>query len=474
MAKVTGFLEYSRETPPRRPVIERVNDWFEVYQDFPTDKLQQQAGRCMDCGVPFCHTGCPVNNLIPDWNDYAWKGRWREAIRSLQATNNFPEFTGRTCPAPCEAACVLGINEPAVTIKLIENSIVEKAFELGYIVPEPPRQRTSKRVAVIGSGPAGLAAAQQLNRAGHSVTVIEKSDRIGGLLRYGIPDFKMEKWVLDRRLEQLKAEGIEFRTGIHVGTDIEASELRKHFNAVLLACGAEQPREVQIPGRDLKGIHFAMDYLTQQNKRNAGDYIPPEEDILATGKHVVIIGGGDTGADCLGTAHRQKALSVRQLQIHPMPPETRAEHTPWPLWPLMLRMEPAHEEGGHREWSALTTHFSGDEHGNVKQLHGVRVGPKPKMERFPGTEFAIEADLVLIAIGFSGPVRSGLLDQLNVAYDPRGTIKSDESYMTSEPGVFSAGDMRRGQSLVVWAIAEGRKAAHYVDKYLMGASTLPC
>ena len=428
----------------------------------------------MDCGVPFCHTGCPVNNLIPDWNDYAWKGRWREAIRSLQATNNFPEFTGRTCPAPCEAACVLGINEPAVTIKLIENSIVEKAFELGYIIPEPPRQRTSKRVAVIGSGPAGLAAAQQLNRAGHYVTVIEKSDRIGGLLRYGIPDFKMEKWVLDRRLEQLKAEGIEFRTGIHVGTDIEASELRKHFDAVLLACGAEQPREVQIPGRDLKGIHFAMDYLTQQNKRNAGDYIPPEEDILATGKHVVIIGGGDTGADCLGTAHRQKALSVRQLQIHPMPPETRAEHTPWPLWPLMLRMEPAHEEGGHREWSALTTHFSGDEHGNVKQLHGVRVGPKPKMERFPGSEFAIEADLVLIAIGFSGPVRSGLLDQLNVAYDPRGTIKSDESYMTSEPGVFSAGDMRRGQSLVVWAIAEGRKAAHYVDKYLMGASTLPC
>lgn len=428
----------------------------------------------MDCGVPFCHTGCPVNNLIPDWNDYAWKGRWREAIRSLQATNNFPEFTGRTCPAPCEAACVLGINEPAVTIKLIENSIVEKAFELGYIIPEPPRQRTSKRVAVIGSGPAGLAAAQQLNRAGHYVTVIEKSDRIGGLLRYGIPDFKMEKWVLDRRLEQLKAEGIEFRTGIHVGTDIEASELRKHFDAVLLACGAEEPREVQIPGRDLKGIHFAMDYLTQQNKRNAGDYIPPEEDILATGKHVVIIGGGDTGADCLGTAHRQKALSVRQLQIHPMPPETRAEHTPWPLWPLMLRMEPAHEEGGHREWSALTTHFSGDEHGNVKQLHGVRVGPKPKMERFPGSEFAIEADLVLIAIGFSGPVRSGLLDQLNVAYDPRGTIKSDESYMTSEPGVFSAGDMRRGQSLVVWAIAEGRKAAHYVDKYLMGASTLPC
>ena len=474
MAKVTGFLEYTRETPPRRPVIERVNDWFEVYQDFPDEKLQQQAGRCMDCGVPFCHTGCPVNNLIPDWNDFAWKGRWREAVRSLQATNNFPEFTGRTCPAPCEAACVLGINEPSVTIKLIENSIVEKGFELGYIVPEPPRQRTSKRVAVIGSGPAGLAAAQQLNRVGHTVTVIEKSDRIGGLLRYGIPDFKMEKWVLDRRLEQLRAEGIEFRTGVHAGTDFEASELRKHFDAVLLACGAEQARDVQIPGRDLKGIHFAMDYLTQQNKRNAGDHIPAEEEILATGKHVVIIGGGDTGADCLGTAHRQKALSVRQLQIHPMPPETRAEHTPWPLWPVMLRMEPAHEEGGHREWSALTTHFSGDESGNVKQLHGIRVGPKPRMERIHGSEFAIEADLVLIAIGFSGPVQSGLLDQLNVRYDARGTIKSDSSYMTSEPGVFSAGDMRRGQSLVVWAIAEGRKAAHHLDKYLMGASTLPC
>ena len=474
MAKITGFLEHTRETPPRRPVIERVNDWFEVYQDFPDSKLQDQAGRCMDCGVPFCHTGCPVNNLIPDWNDLAWKGRWREAVRSLQATNNFPEFTGRTCPAPCEAACVLGINEPSVTIKLIENSIVEKGWELGLIVPEPPLQRTSKSVAVIGSGPAGLAAAQQLNRAGHQVTVLEKTDRIGGLLRYGIPDFKMEKWVLDRRLEQLKAEGIEFRTGVHAGSDFEASELRKHFDAILLACGAEQPRDVQIPGRDLKGIHFAMDYLTQQNKRNAGDHIPAEDEILATGKHVVIIGGGDTGADCLGTAHRQKARSVRQLQIHPMPPETRAEHTPWPLWPVMLRMEPAHEEGGHREWSALTTHFSGDQHGNVKKLHGVRVGPKPKMERVHGSEFAIEADLVLIAIGFSGPMRSGLLDQLNVQYDARGTIKSDESYMTSEPGVFTAGDMRRGQSLVVWAIAEGRKAAHHVDKYLMGATTLPC
>jgi glutamate synthase (NADPH/NADH) small chain len=474
MAKLTGFLEYERETPPRRPVIERVNDWFEVYQDFPTDKLQQQAARCMDCGVPFCHTGCPVNNLIPDWNDLAWKGKWKEAIRMLHATNNFPEFTGRTCPAPCEAACVLGINEPAVTIKLIENSIIDKAFEMGYVVPEPPLSRTGKKVAIVGSGPAGLAAAQQLNRAGHYVTVIEKNDRIGGLLRYGIPDFKLEKWVVDRRLEQLQSEGIEFKTNVNVGVDIGATELLKHFDAVLLACGAEQHRDIQIPGRELKGIHFAMDYLTQQNKRGAGDSIPAEEEILATGKHVVIVGGGDTGADCLGTAHRQKALSVRQIQIHPMPPDVRAEHTPWPMWPVMLRMEPAHEEGGIREWSALTTHFSGDEQGNVKKLHGIRVGPKPLLEPVPGSEFSIDADLVLIAIGFSGPKRAGVVDSLNLELDSRGNAKTDEHYMTSTPGVFSAGDMRRGQSIVVWAISEGRKAAHHIDRFLMGASSLPC
>lgn len=474
MAKITGFLEYGREMPPRRPVIERVNDWFEVYQDFPTDKLQQQAGRCMDCGVPFCHTGCPVNNLIPDWNDLAWKGRWKEAIRVLHSTNNFPEFTGRTCPAPCEASCVLAINEPAVTIKLIENSIIERAFEQGYVVPEPPAHRTAKRVAIVGSGPAGLAAAQQLNRAGHLVTVIEKSDRIGGLLRYGIPDFKLEKWTVDRRLEQLRAEGVEFRTNVHVGVDIPADELLKHFDAVLLACGAEQPRDIVIPGRELNGIHYAMDYLTQQNKRGAGDRLASDEPILATGKHVVIIGGGDTGADCLGTAHRQKALSVRQLQIHPMPPETRAEHTPWPLWPVMLRMEPAHEEGGIREWSALTTHFSGDEHGNVKKLHGIRVGPKPVMEPVLGSEFSIDADLVLIAIGFSGPRKEGILEQMPLDLDARGNIKTGETYMTSTPGVFSAGDMRRGQSLIVWAIAEGRKAAHHIDRFLMGSSSLPC
>jgi glutamate synthase (NADPH/NADH) small chain len=474
LGKTTGFLEFTREGPPRRPIIERLNDWFEVYQDVPIEKVQEQAARCMDCGVPFCHTGCPVNNLIPDWNDSAWKGRWKEAIRQLQATNNFPEFTGRTCPAPCEAACVLSINEPAVTIKFIENEIVERGWNEGYIVPEPPAQRTAKRVAIVGSGPAGLAAAQQLNRAGHFVTVIEKTDRIGGLLRYGIPDFKLEKWAVDRRLEQMRQEGVEFKTNVEVGAGTTADELRKHFDAVLLACGAEQPRDIIIPGRELKGIHFAMDYLTQQNRRGAGDQLLPHEDIMATGKHVVIIGGGDTGADCLGTAHRQKALSVRQLQIHPMPPDTRAAHTPWPTWPVMLRMEPAHEEGGIREWSALTTHFSGDENGNVKQLHGVRVGPKPKLERVAGSEFAIDADLVLIAIGFSGPIKQGLLEQLGVDIDSRGNVRTDDTYMTSEPGIFSAGDMRRGQSLIVWAIAEGRKAAHHVDEYLMGSTRLPC
>ncbi|HSU30693.1 MAG TPA: glutamate synthase subunit beta, partial [Bryobacteraceae bacterium] len=456
MGKLTGFLEYPRETPDRRPVKERVNDWFEVYQDFPAEKVQKQAARCMDCGVPFCHTGCPVNNLIPDWNDLVWKGRWREAIRSLHATNNFPEFTGRICPAPCEAACVLGINEPPVTIKVVEQSIIDRAFAEGWVQPELPRRRTGKRVAIVGSGPAGLAAAQQLNRAGHSVVVFERHEKIGGLLRYGIPDFKLEKSVVDRRLDQLIAEGIEFRTGVHVGINLSVHELISTFDAVLLGFGAEQHRDLSIPGRELKGIHFAMDYLTQQNKRVAGDPFSGEE-IDAAGKRVIIIGGGDTGADCLGTAHRQKAASVHQLQIHGMPPEQRHASTPWPLWPLQLRVEAAHEEGGFREWSVLTTHFSGDEEGNVKRLHCVRVGPKPALERVPNSEFYLEADLILIAIGFSGPVRTGLLEQLPLALDARGNVKADETYMTSVPGIFSAGDVRRGQSLVVWAIAEGRQ-----------------
>ncbi len=468
MGKATGFLEYTRETPERRPVLERVNDWFEVYQDFPDGKAKEQAARCMDCGVPFCHTACPVNNYIPDWNDLIYRDRWREAIRTLHATNNFPEFTGRICPAPCEASCVLGINEPAVTIKVIEQKIVDRAFAEGWVHPEPPLRRTGKRVAVIGSGPAGLAAAQQLNRLGHSVTVLERHDRIGGLLRYGIPDFKMEKHLIDRRLEQMRAEGVTFQTGVHAGTDITAEELKRDYHAVLLAMGAEQPRDLEIPGRDLRGIHFAMDYLLQQNKRCAGDHFPGKEEIVAAGKRVIIIGGGDTGADCLGTTHRQKAASVHQLQIHAMPPETRHGSTPWPLWPLQLRMEAAHEEGGMREWSVLTTHFSGDEHGNVKKLHCVRVGPKPKLERVPGSEFYLDADLVLIAIGFAGPVRNGLLEQLPLQMDQRGNIQTDETYATSIPGVFSAGDARRGQSLVVWAIAEGRGAASAIDRYLNG------
>jgi len=473
MGNVTGFLEHTRELPDRRPVLERVNDWFEVYQEFPKQKLKEQAGRCMDCGVPFCHTGCPVNNAIPDWNDLVYKDRWREAIRTLHATNNFPEFTGRICPAPCEAACVLGINDKPVTIKVVEQKIIDHAFEQGWVEAELPRSRTGKKVAIIGSGPAGLAAAQQLNRAGHHVLVFEKLDRIGGLLRYGIPDFKLEKRVVDRRLEQLTAEGIEFKTNIDVGVDPTGEELLRDFDAVLLAVGAEKPREVEIPGRNLQGVHLAMDYLTQQNKRTAGDRLAKSEEIVAMGKRVVIIGGGDTGADCLGTAHRQKALSVHQLQINPMPPEDRHENTPWPLWPFQLRMEAAHEEGGVREWSVLTTHFSGDAEGNVQKLHCVRVGPKPALERMPGSEFYLDADLVLIAIGFSGPVKQGLLEQLPFEFDQRGNLKTDAHFTTSVQGVFSAGDARRGQSLVVWAIAEGRKAAHHIDRFLMGSSQLP-
>jgi glutamate synthase (NADPH/NADH) small chain len=462
MGKTTGFLEHTREAPTRRPVIERVNDWFEVYQEFPEDKVRTQGARCMDCGVPFCHTGCPLNNVIPDWNDLVYRDRWREAVRVLHATNNFPEFTGRICPAPCEAACVLGINEPPVTIKVIEKTIIEHAFREGWIRPEPPLVRSGKHVAVVGSGPAGLAAAQQLNRAGHSVTVFEKADRIGGLLRYGIPDFKMEKWLLDRRIKQMTAEGVEFRTNVHVGHAIPGEELREDFNAILLAGGAEQPRDLPVPGRKLKGIHFAMEFLPQQNRRGAGDQVANQ--ILATGKHVVIIGGGDTGADCLGTSHRQKAASVHQFEIMPMPPEHRAAETPWPLWPLQLRVESSHEEGGIRDWAIATTSFSGD--GHVSKLHAVRVGPAPKFDPIPGSEFSLDADLVLLAMGFTGPVKNGLIEQLGVNLDARGNVSTDANYMSSAPGVFAAGDLRRGQSLVVWAIAEGRKAAEGIDSYL--------
>jgi len=464
VGKVTGFKEYMRETPTRRSVDERVTDYREVYLPFSDDKVRTQAARCMDCGIPFCHTGCPVNNIIPDWNDLVYRDQWQDAIRVLHSTNNFPEFTGRICPAPCEAACVLAISEPAVTIKVIEKTIVDHAWKEGWIKPEPPETRTGKRVAVVGSGPAGMAAAQQLNRAGHLVTLFEKADRIGGLLRYGIPDFKLEKHVVDRRLEQMAAEGVVFKTNSHVGGNVPAADLRKEFDAILLSGGAENPRDLKVPGRELKGIHFAMDFLPQQNKRVAGDSVPNQ--ILATDKRVVIIGGGDTGADCLGTCHRQKAKSVLQFEIMPMPPAERAPSTPWPLWPLQLRTESAHEEGGVRDWAVGTTSFSGDAQGNVKQLHAIRVGPPPKFEPMPGTEFTIDADLVLLALGFTGPVKHGMLEQFGVELDGRSNIATKGNYMSSVPGIFAAGDMRRGQSLVVWAIAEGRSAAKAIDEYL--------
>jgi glutamate synthase (NADPH/NADH) small chain len=461
MGKPTGFMEISREVPTRRPVEDRLQDWYEIYQDFPAEKVQSQGARCMDCGIPFCHTGCPLNNIIPDWNDLVYRGRWKEAIRVLHATNNFPEFTGRVCPAPCEASCVLGINEPPVAIKTIERTIIDRAFDEGWILPEPPVMRTTERVAVVGSGPAGMAAAQQLARAGHLVTVFEKADRIGGLLRYGIPDFKMEKHLIDRRVDQMEKEGVEFLTGCHVTS---LRDLRKQFHAVILAMGAEHPRDLPVEGRGLKGIHFAMDFLPQQNRRVAGLPVA-EEPILATGKNVIIIGGGDTGADCLGTSHRQKAKSVVQFEIMPMPPEQRAASTPWPLWPLQLRVESSHEEGGKRDWSVNTVRFEGDAEGNVKKLHAIRVGPPPKFEAMPGTEFTLDADLVLLAMGFTGPVKSGLLEEPGLQLDARGNV-AVTNYQSSIPGVFAAGDARRGQSLVVWAIAEGRQAAQAVDHYL--------
>ena len=473
MGKPTGFIEFQRETPTRRPVAERTADWKDVYKEFPDQKVRTQGARCMDCGIPFCHHGCPLNNIIPHWNDLVYRNRWKEAIRILHSTNNFPEFTGRVCPAPCETACVLGINEPPVAIKTIERAIIDVAFRERWIRPERPPIRTGKTIAIVGSGPAGLAAAQQLNHAGHHVTVYEKNDRIGGLLRYGIPDFKLEKYLVDRRVELLQAEGIVFATKAHVGVSIASDELLRSYTAILLCGGSESPRDLKIPGRELKGIHFAMDFLMQQNKRVGGTIVEPDESILATGKRVVILGGGDTGADCLGTVHRQKAASVRQFEIMPQPPIDRSPSTPWPLWPLQLRTESAHEEGGIRDWSIATTRFEGDAEGNVKKLHAVRVSPPPDFQPVPGSEFSLDVDLVLIAMGFTGPTKSGLLDELGVALDSRGNISTDENYMTSVPNVFTAGDMRRGQSLVVWAIAEGRKAARCMDLHLMGSSNLP-
>jgi glutamate synthase (NADPH) small chain len=453
VGKSTGFLEYARETPSRRPVDDRVQDWFEIYREFPAPQVQTQAARCMDCGVPFCNSGCPLNNLIPDWNDLVYKDRWRDAIVALHATNNFPEFTGRICPAPCEASCVLGINEKPVSIKAIECAIVDHAFAEGWIRPQLAHAQSGKRVAVVGSGPAGLAAAQQLARAGHAVTVYEKTDRIGGLLRYGIPDFKMEKRWIDRRIEQMREERVKFVTGANI-TAIEP--LRRDYDAVLIAIGAEQPRDIAVPGRELNGIHFAMDFLTQQNRRGAGDS-EIAAPIWANGKRVVILGGGDTGADCLGTSHRQKAASVHQFEILAMPPEERDASTPWPMWPKQLRMESSHEEGGERNWAVQTTRFSGS--GSVSKLHYTRIGDPA------GTEYVLDADLVLLAMGFTGPSKNGLIESLNADLDARGNIATT-NYQSSAKGVFAAGDARRGQSLVVWAIAEGRKAAAAIDRYL--------
>ena len=473
MADPRGFMHFAREMPTRRSVELRVLDWQEMYEPFPEEKLRNQGGRCMDCGVPFCqgNTGCPVINLIPEWNDMVHRGRWKDALKALHSTNNFPEFTGRLCPAPCESACVLGINADPVSIRVIEWNIIDRGFDERWIEPVMPVAQTGKTVAIVGSGPAGLAAAQQLARAGHSVTVYEKADRIGGLLRYGIPDFKMEKWVIDRRLDQMLAEGVKFETNVNVGVDVTGDDLSRRFDAVCLALGAEQPRDLPVPGRDLDGIHFAMEYLIQQNQVNAGDGLPVEQ-VTAKDKRVVIIGGGDTGSDCLGTAHRQGCKAVHQFELLPEPPPDRAESTPWPLWPMQLRTSHAHEEGCDRQWSVSTTKFSGD-NGRVGKLHAHRVSFEGgKFIPVSSTEFEMEVDLVLLAMGFTGPVKNGLLDSLGVEYDVRGNVAVDRNFMTSKKGVFAAGDTKRGASLIVWAISEGRKAAAGIEAYLRAGNSL--
>ncbi len=478
MGKVTGFIEIQRKKHPTRDVTERLQDWNEVYLPFPEQHVREQAARCMDCGIPFCHQGCPLGNLIPDWNDLVYRDRWRASIDRLHATNNFPEFTGRLCPAPCEGACVLGINSDPVSIKAVEVSIIDRAFEEGWVVAQPPESRTGRRVAVVGSGPAGLAAAQQLNRAGHTVTVFERADRVGGLLRYGIPEFKLEKRVLDRRLELMIEEGVTFQTNTDIGGNLPVGELKAQFDAVVIATGSTRPRDLQVPGRELAGIHFAMDYLTLQNRRNEGEDVPVERFISAKDKHVIIIGGGDTGADCLGTANRQGAASVHQLELLSQPPDLRAVGNPWPLWPNIFRVSSAHEEGGERLYSIATQHFSGDALGQVTTLHATRVelvhhDGRVEFKNVPGSEFELKADLVLLAMGFVGPETHGMIDALGVKMTDRGNVWRDERWMTSVPGVFAAGDAQRGQSLIVWAIAEGRSAAHGVDAYLMGRSVLP-
>jgi glutamate synthase (NADPH) small chain len=464
MGELGGFLKIERVNGPKRPVAERVHDFDEYQQTLPVDELREQGARCMECGVPFCHSGCPLGNLIPDWNDLAYRDRWQDAIEALHATNNFPEFTGRICPAPCEASCVLDLGNDAVTIKQIEVSIIERAFEEGWVKPRPPALRSGRSVAVIGSGPAGLAAAAELNQFGHQVTVFERNDRVGGLLRYGVPDFKLDKAVVQRRVELLEAEGIEFRTSVEIGRDIDARELHDQFDAIVIATGSTVPRDLPVPGRELDGVHFAMEYLEQRNRFVAGD-AAPENPISAAGKHVIIIGGGDTGADCLGNSHRESPASVTQFEVMPEPPLERPDdRTPWPQWPLILRTSPAHEEGGERRFSISTTELVG-ESGRVVALRGHEVGPPPTFEKIEGTGFELPADLVLLAMGFLHTEHDTLIEQLAVGVDGRGNVDAGD-FTTSVSGVFAAGDARRGQSLVVWAISEGRKAARAADAYL--------
>jgi glutamate synthase (NADPH) small chain len=471
MGKVTGFLEFERNDRDYAPVEERIRHWKEFVLPLPETETRQQAARCMDCGIPYCHTGCPVNNQIPDWNDLVYMGDWQEAARNLHSTNNFPEVTGRVCPAPCEASCTLNIDDNPVTIKTIECAIVDRAFEQGWVKPEPPPAKSGKSVAIVGSGPAGLACAQQLARAGHDVHVYEKHATPGGLLRYGIPDFKMEKYHVDRRVTQMEAEGVRFHCGVHVGTDVKASELVARHDAMVLAGGSEKGRDLPIPGRELAGVHFAMEFLPQQNRRVSGEPQDGTAPILAAGKHVVVIGGGDTGSDCIGTSIRQGALSVTNFEIMPKPPDKENKPLTWPDWPLKLRTSSSHEEGAERDFAVLTQEFVG-ENGAVKRLRCVRCDAKFKS--IPGTEFEIAADLVLLAMGFVHPVHEGMIKELGLALDGRGNVKADTNhYASSVDKIFAAGDMRRGQSLVVWAIREGRQAAHAVDKFLMGATTLP-
>ena len=479
MGKSTGFTEFIRQVPARIPVKDRLKNYQEIYLPWSEELSKNQGARCMNCGIPFCHSGCPLGNLIPDWNDLVYRGEWKEALDALHSTNNFPEFTGRICPAPCEAACTLNINNDPVTIEYIEKAIADKGWDEGWITPHPPTWRSGKSVAVVGSGPAGMAAAAQLNHAGHLVTLYERNEVIGGLLRLGIPDFKLEKDVVQRRVDQMAAEGVTFVTNADIGQNVPVAELKEKFDAIVLTGGSTVPRDLDVPGRELDGIHPAMDYLTMQNRINAGKEFPDSERITAEGKHVIILGGGDTGADCLGTAHRQGALSVHQFELLPEPPVERNDNNPWPQWPQILRSSSAHEEGGVRDYNIQTKSFTGID-GQVAKLHGIRLEwglpdetGRPSMKELEGTEFEIEADLVLFALGFLHPEKNGMLDDFGGELDGRGNVSTNTDRMTSVPGVFAAGDMHRGQSLVVWALAEGRQAAHGVDKYLMGATELP-